>query len=106
MAVVEDLKYASWYFLNMKFQRKHLAEQKRLRDEIANTSNKPLDDLSAELSELQSSVTCIVSGLRRQSVQSSHMSDEVLKLERNSGIVQRALDMSYDFSHTTPELTE
>lgn len=86
--------------------RKHLAGQKRLRDEVANTSNKPLDDLYLELQELQRSVTCILSGLRRQSVKLSHLSDEILKLERNTSIVQRSLDMSSDFTQNSPEISD
>ncbi|VDD81198.1 unnamed protein product [Mesocestoides corti] len=58
---------------------KHLAEQKKQKDELNTSSNKSLDDLSSELLELQRSVTYVLSGLRRQAVQSSHMSDEVLK---------------------------
>ncbi|KAM7540408.1 hypothetical protein Aperf_G00000024834 [Anoplocephala perfoliata] len=93
LAVVEELK-------------KHLAEQKRLRDEVTNTSDKPLDDLSLELQDLQRSVTCILSGLRRQSVKSSRLSDEVLKLERNVGIVQRSLDTSSDFAQNSSEISD
>ncbi|VDL60631.1 unnamed protein product [Hymenolepis diminuta] len=93
LAVVEELK-------------KYLAEQKKIRDEVANTSNKPLDDLSAELQELQRSVTCNLSGLRRQNVKSSHLSEEILKLERNAGIIQRSLDVSSDFAQISPEINE
>ncbi|KAL5961101.1 Nucleoporin p58/p45, partial [Taenia solium] len=84
----------------------YLAEQKRQRDEIGSTSKKSLDDLLSELLELQRSVTCVLSELRRQSVKASHMSDEVLKLERHSSIVQRSLDMTCDFAQNTTELTE
>uniref|UniRef100_A0A5K3EXP7 Nucleoporin p58/p45 n=1 Tax=Mesocestoides corti TaxID=53468 RepID=A0A5K3EXP7_MESCO len=93
LTVVEELK-------------KHLAEQKKQKDELNTSSNKSLDDLSSELLELQRSVTYVLSGLRRQAVQSSHMSDEVLKLERNSSLVQRTLDATYDFTKSTPELSE
>ncbi|KAH9287405.1 Nucleoporin p58/p45 [Echinococcus granulosus] len=93
LKLVEDLK-------------KYFADQRRQRDEIINISNKSFDDLLSELSELQRSVTCILSELRRQSVKSSHMSDEVLKLERNSSIIQQSLDMTCDFAQNTSELTE
>lgn len=105
LAVVEELKYDLNYCLFFKI-RKYLAEQKKIRDEVANTSNRPLDDLSAELQELQRSVTCNLSGLRRQNVKSSHLSEEVLKLERNTGIIQRSLDMSSDFAQNSPEINE
>ncbi|VDO05987.1 unnamed protein product [Rodentolepis nana] len=93
LAVVEELK-------------KYLAEQKKIRDEVAKTSNKQLDDLSTELQELQRSVTCTLSGLRRQNVKSSHLSEEILQLERNTGIIQRSLDMSSDFAQNSPEINE
>nr|CDS28776.1 nucleoporin p58:p45 [Hymenolepis microstoma] len=93
LTVVEELK-------------KYLAEQKKIRDEVAKTSNKQLDDLSTELQELQRSVTCNLSGLRRQNVKSSHLSEEILQLERNTGIIQRSLDMSSDFAQNSPEINE
>ncbi|KAL5111976.1 Nucleoporin p58/p45 [Taenia crassiceps] len=86
--------------------KKYLADQKRQRDEITSASKKSLDDLLSELLELQRSVTCVLSELRRQSVKASHMSDEILKLERNSSIIQRSIDMTCDFAQNTAELAE
>lgn len=79
LTVVESLKYDLLYYASNP-SRKHMAEQKKIRDEFNVSSVKPLEDLTTELHELQRSVTTVLSGLRRQSVQTLHMSDEVLKV--------------------------
>ncbi|VDN11706.1 unnamed protein product [Dibothriocephalus latus] len=83
-----------------------MAEQKKIRDEFNNAPIKTLDTLKSELAELQSAVLSVSSGSRKQSVQTAHLNEEALKLERTFAMVQKTSDLAYDSVQNSPALTQ